>query len=343
MASLYTRGTVYWIDHYDRATRKHLRFALKYPNGQPVRNRTDALYLKAEFEREQLRPSVLGEPSPWTMPLKEAVEQFIAATASRRGSRMQDTVTRRLRHWTTALDGLTVHQLTTLKIERALNALATGGKRPLSAETRNQYLKLFRSFCRWCVDRDALRKDPTKPIGLLRVVKGKRRALTATQQQALLDRLKARDARLYLPALIILYTGLRWGELANLQWSDIEADQNRLVIRPSATWTPKGKRARTIPYHPALKRAIEPFRQESGYVWASREGRPDGLRTHLKKLGVEGRGIGWHLLRHTFATRAISAGISPAKVAAWLGHASWDTTQIYVHLAAGYDAEITRL
>ncbi|HEU5317145.1 MAG TPA: tyrosine-type recombinase/integrase, partial [Chloroflexota bacterium] len=39
-----------------------------------------------------------------------------------------------------------------------------------------------------------------------------------------------------------------------------------------------------------------------------------------------------HSLRHTFATHKAEQGVSPFQLQRWLGHASLNTTQLYVHL-----------
>ncbi len=43
--------------------------------------------------------------------------------------------------------------------------------------------------------------------------------------------------------------------------------------------------------------------------------------------------VGAHALRHTFATAKAEQGVSPFQIKEWLGHASLNTTQIYVHLS----------
>ena len=51
-------------------------------------------------------------------------------------------------------------------------------------------------------------------------------------------------------------------------------------------------------------------------------------------------GRGWHLFRHTFASRAAQAGVSLYKLAQWLGHSDIRTTQRYAHLQVGFDEQI---
>lgn len=54
-------------------------------------------------------------------------------------------------------------------------------------------------------------------------------------------------------------------------------------------------------------------------------------------------GRGWHLFRHTFASRLVQAGVAVVKVSAWLGHADIRTTMGYAHLAPGHDEDIEKM
>jgi len=74
------------------------------------------------------------------------------------------------------------------------------------------------------------------------------------------------------------------------------------------------------------------------HLFLNRDGEPLGERG-VRKLVVKYRtkaGItkkaSCHSLRHTFATYKAENGVSPFQLQQWLGHASLNTTQIYVHL-----------
>jgi len=54
-------------------------------------------------------------------------------------------------------------------------------------------------------------------------------------------------------------------------------------------------------------------------------------------------GRGWHLFRHTFASRAVQAGVPIYKVAQWLGHKHVATTEIYAHLSPDFDEDIEKV
>ena len=87
-----------------------------------------------------------------------------------------------------------------------------------------------------------------------------------------------------------------------------------------------------------------------GYCFTDRHGKPFTnnpkaypgrmMRRLLEAIGCYRRGMGFHTLRHTFASRLVQAGVSIYKVSQWLGHRSVNTTQIYAHLATGHDSDI---
>ena len=51
-------------------------------------------------------------------------------------------------------------------------------------------------------------------------------------------------------------------------------------------------------------------------------------------------GRGWHIIRHTFATKLARAGVELFKIKEWMGHRSINTTMRYGHLQNQYDKAI---
>lgn len=158
------------------------------------------------------------------------------------------------------------------------------------------------------------------------------------------DRLLAADVREPFALMIhaAIRTGLRIGELLALQWQHI--DLVRGVIRVERAVSvgvekaPKNGRHRTIPIAPKLLAALKAYKQlRAGYVFGSGETRLRRNETRrplwnaCAKAGL--RQVGWHVLRHTFASHLVSRGVPLNTVRELLGHSTIAMTLRYAHLA----------
>lgn len=142
--------------------------------------------------------------------------------------------------------------------------------------------------------------------------------------------------------LVALRTGMRIGEILALDWSDIDDGRREVTIRHGLSdgviCTPKNNKERLIPLSGDLHQALAARGQASGLVFATRTGRPlcsgeatNALRSLCRRTGV--RRIGWHALRHTFASLLVMAGVPLRVVQELLGHADLRMTVRYTHLA----------
>jgi site-specific recombinase XerD len=149
-----------------------------------------------------------------------------------------------------------------------------------------------------------------------------------------------RDQRNQTMLVVLLYTGLRREEVANLKWDDIYLSKqgSKLVVRG------KGDKVRVIPLHKEVDRYLlalfkERRSRRSPYVFS----KEDGGRLHTYTINCifrrwvsERKGVECtpHQLRHTFATRLISRGVTLEMVRDLLGHDSVRTTELYVAMDA---------
>lgn len=147
-----------------------------------------------------------------------------------------------------------------------------------------------------------------------------------------------------LAILEILYaTGIRVSELVGLDVSDVNFNENTLVV------TGKGNKQRTVPFGLPARDAMQRWLEI---------GRPNMLKESSNSvfLGVRGKRIdqrvvremiyevlghlsdaplmGPHGLRHTAATHLVEGGADLRTVQELLGHASLATTQVYTHVSA---------
>jgi len=144
---------------------------------------------------------------------------------------------------------------------------------------------------------------------------------------------------------LALRTGMRQGEIRGLQWSSIDWQNRSLVVRHSrcdrnrSLVSPKSNRERHIPMDADLYEMLFRRKQASGYVFINEEyGEPFTAHRLIDELGIicrkaQVRKIGWHVLRHTFATQLTLRGVPLTVVKELLGHSTIATTMRYSHVA----------
>lgn len=141
-----------------------------------------------------------------------------------------------------------------------------------------------------------------------------------------------------------LQTGMRLGELIGLQWSSIDWHNKLIIVRHSwcqyakALGSPKSNHERHIDMTAALYEVLLKKRKDTGFVFLDTDGKPFGphclgrkLTNVCKEAGL--RHIGWHILRHTFASHLAMRGAPMAAVQQLLGHSSIEMTMRYAHLS----------
>lgn len=144
--------------------------------------------------------------------------------------------------------------------------------------------------------------------------------------------------------LTAVRTGMRQGELKGLQWSAINWENRSIAVRHSldtytkALVSPKSNRIRHLPMDADVYEVLFRRKRDTGYVFSDEDGRPffyNRLNIRLGKVCTRAglRRIGWHTLRHTFASHLAMRGVPLTAVKELLGHASIMTTMRYSHLA----------
>jgi integrase len=157
----------------------------------------------------------------------------------------------------------------------------------------------------------------------------------------------------------VLQTGIRAGELVGLKWSDIDVknecfqvQRTMCYISEEKGWRigePKSKAGkRTIPLTKEALAILKNQKEKMNnlkviplewreYVFLNEKGELIHNNTYLasmlwicKKLRIPR--FTMHILRHTFASRCISNGMSPKVLQTILGHAKFEMTMdYYVH------------
>lgn len=164
--------------------------------------------------------------------------------------------------------------------------------------------------------------------------------LTFEESQALLD---AAKGRWYPLVLLALRAGPRIGEIRALYQNDVDPKASRVTLRRSLygrqPMPTKNGKERSVDLSPATLEALEGAKHRRGLVLFSRDdGEPFGkeyLRVVLhgvcEKAGL--RTVGWHTLRHTFASQLVMRGEPIRVVQELMGHSTIEMTMRYAHLS----------
>lgn len=177
--------------------------------------------------------------------------------------------------------------------------------------------------------------------------KGKLRYLDAAEEAALLRELHPdtsisgsseftrqyrQDA--YDLAILLLDIGGRYGELAGLEWRQVDLT-NRVIHIYRSKVSNESVLHMTDRVFDVLSRRRKAGSSEAKYVFEAKDGTarkyaPGAFQSAIKRAKIEGATI--HTIRHTFASKLVQAGVTLQELKDLLGHASPSTSAIYAHL-----------
>lgn len=226
----------------------------------------------------------------------------------------------------------------------------------LDPSTIRNTLMPLRAIFRRALVRGEVSTNPTGGLELPAVRGTRDRIASPGEASKLVATVPDGDRALWATAF---YGGLRRGELAGLEWQDVDLAEN--VIRVERSWDPQAgiiepksqAGRRTVPIASVLREHLIAHRLRSG--------RSDGLvfgRSHslaLEPGSVSKRaGRAWkaaelapitlHEARHTFASFMIAAGVNAKALSTYMGHASIAITlDRYGHLMPGNETEAAGL
>jgi len=206
-------------------------------------------------------------------------------------------------------------------------------ERVLSQRTRNVYASALR-FVYGIVLR---RPEVAGSIGRARTVKPLPTVLSHDEVARLLE---AFDSRVHRTIALLCYgAGLRVSEACELRAEQVHSDRGVLRIEDS-----KGGKSREVTLSARLLEELRSYwrmrRPPGSHFFPGQAGRPH--ITHkafqrmigpaAKRAGIP-KHVTAHTLRHSYATHLMEAGVDLRTVQVLLGHASIQTTAVYVHVS----------
>lgn len=193
----------------------------------------------------------------------------------------------------------------------------------------SKFKQLITQLSKWAIREEIITTNFASFVRLPKEDKEEKKTFSAEEIEAL----QKDDSEPAKIVLMLIYTGMRIGELFALRVSDYHGTY---VIGGEKT---EAGRNRVIPIRPEGREYFAYFAQTavgplllSGYKGRKN---PSKFRDHdyyplLARLGIEKKPP--HSTRHTYASWAVSAGMKPEALQKILGHKKYSTTaEIYVH------------
>lgn len=247
---------------------------------------------------------------------------------------------------------ITAQEATRSDIRQWIFSMTGQGQSP---RTINRRLATLRSYYKFLLRNEQIRKDPTAQIRALKAGKKLPQFVNETDMLRLLDHLEfGEDLEGLRDQLImeLLYgTGIRLAELYGLKTTDIQFQDRTIRVLG------KRNKERMIPFSQGLLRVIEKylsakdqqdFLDKNDYLIVTSTGEQAypmliyrTVRKYMDQFTTLDKRSP-HVLRHTFATHLLNKGAEINAVKDLLGHASLAATQVYTHntfdkLKAVYD------
>jgi integrase/recombinase XerD len=230
--------------------------------------------------------------------------------------------------------------------------LATLSRHKLSARSISRKTSVIRQFFKFACLELGLRTNPAEQLQLPKTSKVLPKFLTEKETESLLAAVQPgldyRDKNLSQAfqsrdraMLVLLYaTGLRVSELLSLTTHSLDLEQEYLRVKG------KGEKERIVPFATVagdelrsyLDSARPLLKPSSDHVFVNHQGKPLSRQSFWKILkelsrqaGIQ-KNVSPHVLRHSFATHLLQAGMNLRSLQMLLGHADLSTTQIYAHV-----------
>lgn len=183
---------------------------------------------------------------------------------------------------------------------------------------------------------------PTQKVKLPKFDNKRIRFLSKEEAHKLLEALRNHSFVLYAQAILSLGCGLRAGEILSLTWSDIDMENELIIIRD-----PKSGKNRHAYITDEVRSTLQELavdKTSNGLIFPTSVGTVSVQiskdfqkivnELHLNDNVVDDRQkVVFHTLRHTFASWLVQAGTPIYTVANLMGHSTIAMTQRYAHLA----------
>jgi integrase len=205
--------------------------------------------------------------------------------------------------------------------------------RPRSPASVNRDLACLSKILSMAFDNELIDSNPMRRVRLLKENGSRERFITADEEVKLFAKLTGRRDHIRSVVTVALNTGMRRGEILDLQWEHVNFIARTIFIARSKT----GK-TRTIPMNDIVFEELKALKQDAGtrdFVFSvSKTGvNIDSIKTGWRNACAAAGlvDLRFHDTRHTFATRLRANGVHEWDIRDLLGHTTTRMTSVYTH------------
>lgn len=206
-------------------------------------------------------------------------------------------------------------------------------------KTVNFFLTTVKAFFQQEYVKDHIKRNPMLHIRNLKVER--RRPEFYSREELISFFSQPMDDAYRMAFMGLLFTGMRFAELANITWQDIDFERKLFFIRSSENFKTKTFNSeRAIPMNNImyeLLRKYYPHRLSDTFVFTTTKGFQlrerkmlETCKSIAKDAGITSNAY-LHKFRHTYATMLIHNGVKIQNIKELLGHWSVVETERYAH------------
>ena len=310
---------------------------------------------KEEMAKQRTKAREGSLPKGGVKPnVADYVRDYLDYHANNQHGRKASTVTRErtsLTQWVAKLGHVRIDKVSKPMIAAYVKDRIRDG---VSPRTANLDVIVLRNVLNSALDDGLIVALPTAGIRPMKTVSKKRPMLTPADFDRLLDAARTcgkNGAQLADYLLFLAFSGARCNEALQVKWADVDFAGRLLCI--GADGNSKNSKARYVDFNPDLERHLCAMRDrrapDTEWLFPSpQRGSNDipakSLRESFKlaRKSAELPWVGFHDMRHFFASRAVMAGIDFKTIAEWLGHQDGGVLlcKVYSHLLDGHKRDM---